>query len=327
MEVRVAHLTAPRVIEWRVSELSENGLSPTELLCETRYSCISPGTEVAAFVGAPPLRPGPIYPRLVGYCNLATVVEVGSGVTKAKPGDLVLTHQSHRSGFVVGEGAVLATVNQSANLAKVSAAYLFHLAYAALLKAHYTPGHKVAVVGLGTLGLAATALLRALGGNVVAYSGQSNLAGKACSIGANALLAKDDSSMHASFDIVVSTSNLWDDWNLALRLAGPGGTIAMLGFPGRGQEMPASNPLASEYVYDKQLTIVACGQVPNIEVSPQHLRFTLKRNMEWLVQLITTEALHVDHIVSDVVEPEQLGSVYERLASREEGLVTAVLKW
>ncbi|NMG42024.1 zinc-binding dehydrogenase [Chelativorans sp. ZYF759] len=327
MQSRIATLVSPKILEWDVVQLPDTPPTPKDVVCRTKVSCISPGTEIAAFTGMDPLRPGPVYPRLVGYCNVAEVLEVGSEVAKARVGDYILTHQSHRSAFITHEDNILAHVSDKIDLAQASSTYLFHLAYSALLRSKFAPGHKVAVVGAGTLGLAAIALATASGAEVVAYSSQPNVADRATSFGARAVLQKADESQDGTADILISTSNTWEDWHCALRAASPGGTIAILGFPGRGVGPAQFNPLASQYVYDKQLTLVACGQVPNLDVSPLHIRFTLKRNMEWLLSLVANGRLPAHLMVSEVVPAANLEKIYERLANRDQSLVTAALEW
>lgn len=326
MEHLVAKLEGPRSLKWETQLVPDGPLQSRQIACRTLYSAISPGTEVAAYVGLPPLRPGNVYPRLVGYCNLALVTDVGTEVSAVARGDYVLTHQSHRSGFICAEEAVLCRVDKSADMAAVSTAYLFHLGYAGLLKADFRPGHHVAVVGLGPLGLGAIGVVSACGGLATAYSNQKDAAAKATEFGAVRCFRKDD-PVEPVFDIVVTTSNSWDDWQLALKLARFGGTIAVLGFPGRGEDPPGFNPLASEYVYDKQLTITACGMVPNLDVRPSDIRFTIKRNLQWLVHLIQSGKIPAHGLISEIVSAPDLDRVYGRLADREPNLITAVLKW
>ena len=97
---RVASLISPGKVQFITEELSFN-LEENDILCESLVSVISPGTELAAYRGAPPLRPGVTYPRLVGYCNVARVLAKGVGVNNIELGDRVLTLQSHRSHFKI----------------------------------------------------------------------------------------------------------------------------------------------------------------------------------------------------------------------------------
>lgn len=129
--------------------------------------------------GDPPLRPGEVYPRVVGYCNVAEVIGKGSSVSKYKVGDRILTFQSHRSAFVCSEESIITNLPGNVDLIKAATTYLFHLGYNALLRGNFKPGHNIAVVGLGTLGLTVVSLASLFGANVYAFSNQStSLAGK-----------------------------------------------------------------------------------------------------------------------------------------------------
>lgn len=79
-EATVVVLTAPRRLEFERQPLKEP--APNELLCETLVTAISPGTELAAYIGLPPLRSGLVYPRVQGYCNVARVRAAGSGIAR-----------------------------------------------------------------------------------------------------------------------------------------------------------------------------------------------------------------------------------------------------
>lgn len=324
LQASVAWLDGPHDLAWRDESLPNIG--ENDIKATTLWSAISPGTEVAAFVGAPPLRPMKVYPRLVGYCNVAIVNEVGPSVSTVKSGDRIITHQSHRTAFVCPEESVLATLEPEQDARSASAAYLFHLGLSAVQKSGVTAGHRVAVVGLGTLGLAAVALAATSGAQVTAFSDQGGVAEMAAVFGASSCLPKNTDAKNI-FDIVITTSNQWPDWKLALDIVRHSGVVASLGFPGRGQPAPEFNPLASEYFYDKQLTFTACGNVARSKAPEHELRFTLKRNMAWLTSMIAQGKLPADRLLSETILPDGLGRAYERLANREPNLLTMAIQW
>jgi 2-desacetyl-2-hydroxyethyl bacteriochlorophyllide A dehydrogenase len=337
LAVRRAILSAPRKLEFKTEEIELRGLGPHDVVARTRISVLSPGTEVGAFVGLPPLRPSVVYPRLVGYCNLAEVVATGPEVKSVSPGELILTFECHCSGFKAAESTIITSVPSEVPARHAAATYLYHLGYAALLRAGFAPGLTVAVVGLGTLGLATVNLGSAIGANVIAFSDQDAGRRRGLAAGARAVYAKneleralaDSAGMggRAGVDVVVTTSNRWDDWDLALRLPRKGGTIAVLGFPGRDGTMPAQNPLASQFFYDRSLTIQASGYMPDLEVPPIDARFTIKRNCAFLLDLIRRGAINPDLLVTETRPWHELGAVYERLAAHDPDLVTCALDW
>lgn len=324
----VYKLTGPRELTF-----SEEPLAPVEgnlVRATTLYSAVSPGTEVAAYNGIPPLRPMKVYPRLIGYCNIARVTEVGPEVRAVKVGDMVHSKQSHRSEFVCPETAVIVLENRYDPI-HMSTTYLFHLGYSALLKGSYKPGDRVGVIGLGTLGIASVAVSSMCGANTLALSNQDSsletVEKYSGVIGTtkNQILQRESTRDYC--DLVILTSNSWDDYKLALKVADKQGRIALLGFPGREKAIPPFNPLASQYVYDKQLTVFACGYTPDIDVPSCDIQFTLKRNMQYLAGKIDSGQLDPRPLISKVVPWKKLGDVYEALSSRELGLTSAVLDW
>lgn len=319
-------LTGPRALECRSEDLPHEPVAG-HFAATTLYTAVSPGTELAAFRGDPPLRPMKVYPRLVGYCNVARVVVCGEGVANLQPGDLVLSGQSHRSHFHAPARDIWMKIPPDTDLVAASTTYLFHLGYAALLRGDYTPGHRVAVVGLGPLGLMTTALLGAFGSPCDVYSDQESARACALRFGARAAYAKEAAPDDGNADLVVSTSNRWPDWELSLKLARPGGTVVVLGFPGRGQPPPTFNPLDSRYLYDRQLTIRAAGYVPDAEVSAQDIRFTLKRNCAYLGEMIRAGRLPGRACVSEVARWDRLAELYARMCDSRGAFVTAVLDW
>ncbi len=109
-EACVVELAGEGRLAARPETLVLDGLGRHEVGCATPYTAISPGTELAAWEGHTPLRPDRTYSRVLGYCNLSRVIATGEWVRRFRPGDLVLTLQSHRSHFVCGEDEILVAI-------------------------------------------------------------------------------------------------------------------------------------------------------------------------------------------------------------------------
>lgn len=327
----VATLVAPRRIEFVAAKLPELGAG--DILCRTLVTAISPGTELAAYTGAPPLRDGIGFPRLLGYCNVARVIAVGNAVKTLKPGDRVLTFASHRSHFVMAEGDVPLRLSAEARDEDVVCAYLFHLGYNAVLRSGVRAGSRVFVIGLGALGLTSVALAALAGAKVSALTDQPKPAAIASGFGAAVvhdragLAAALEGANPVSADVVISTTNAWADWEVALRVAAQRGTIAVLGFPGRGQQPPASNPLDSRFFYTKQLRIEAVGVSPEKPDDRGFNRFNARDNLAFLAEQITTGRLDARALVSGIYEGKDIENAYLDLLARKDSPITYILRW
>lgn len=325
---RTAWLEAPGRLVWREERLGDP--PPGAHLCRARVSAISPGTELAAWTGAPPLRPGPAYPRLVGYCHVAEVLASGADTTRARPGDRVLSFTSHRSAMHLSDADLLAVVPDGIDDATAAVAYLFHLGYNAILRADVRAGSRVTVVGLGALGMAAVACARLAGAEVAAVSGQAALCALARAAGARWAGSREEAgadSPAGSADAVVLTSNAWEDLALALRLAGQRGTVAVLGFPGRGLPPPAANPLPSELFYMKQLRIEAVGASPERPDPRGFARFNERDNLAFLLRALADGRLDAGPFTAHAMPAERLAEAYAALLARAPGQLTMCLAW
>ena len=335
IESQVVEIDRPRNIVIRKDILDLSQMKLNEVAARTLYSAVSPGTEVAAYIGDPPLRPMKIYPRVVGYCNVAEVIATGANVTQYKQGDKILTFQSHRTTFICTQESIAALIPEGADLVEASTTYLFHLGYNALLKGDFRPGMSVAVVGLGTLGLTTLALASSFGGEVYAFSNQSNKLDLAYEFGADKVFRKSEPDLKSKIreltdggvDLVVSTSGSWDDWRLAISIARKEGTVCVIGFPGRTQPIPDFNPLDSQYFYDSQLRIISCGFTSQLDVPSNEIRFNIKRNCKFLLNRVIQKKLPAGKLISTVVPWRDLQGVYEAMADRDPTLITSVLKW
>lgn len=331
---KIYELSGPKELHLKEETIVFDQVRPDHFVARTLYSAISPGTETAAFRGAEPLRPGNIYPRVLGYCNVAEVVFAGVEVTTVAVGDLVLTQQSHRSAFSSRESDFHIRLAAGTDLRHATTAYLYHLGYHSLLTSGCTAGHHAGIIGLGVLGYTSAVLAKIAGLNVVAFSDQPassipELSGYAIPVfskQATHETAIADLTGGTGLDVMINTSNSWEDWRLALLYANKGGQIVNLGFPGRDQPPPPFNPLDPAYVYTKNLTIKALS--PLDETGGPHYisRFSLQRNMRYILGLIGNGAIRSEEIIETEASCLDLGEQYEIYLSKKRKLTT-LLNW
>ena len=334
MHVQRAALTGVRELVFEHLEVDDENLGDTALSARTLCSAVSVGTEVAAYTGEPPLRPGPVYPRRVGYCNVAAVGRSGRSVAGLAPGQRILTHQSHQSGFVCDQAEVLAVLDDTLDPDVAALAYLAQLGLAALQKARFQTGETVAVLGLGAIGLATVGVVRALGGHALALGNDSSRLAKAKQLGARNGFDSADTALSEKIaaatggrgpDLIVTTANSWAAWQTVLALARFQTRIAVLGFPGRSEGAPDFNPLASAHFYDKQLSIFAAGLTEDATAAPVSPQ--LRKNMQTILGLLAGRRLDLAPLITHRVPWRELPAIYERAASHDKSLIGAVLNW
>ena len=170
------------------------------------------------------------------------------------------------------------------------------------------------------------------GAKVVAVSNHASARLIAERYGAEACLGRQDDeglleALGGGADVVISTSNSWDDFGLSLRLAGQNATIACLGFPGRGQPPGDFNPLESQYFYMKQLRIEAVGWSPEHDDSRGFNRFNERANASYLAHLIESGRLDASLILSGHYLGSEIAQAYVDLEARKDNAITYLLDW
>ena len=118
-------------------------------------------------------------------------------------------------------------------------------------------------------------------------------------------------ALDSGADIVVLTANSWDAYFLSLEVARQAGRVSILGFPGRGQPPPAWNPLDPKWLYAKQLTLLGSGRAPALECKPEELRFNVRRNLEYILDLMAARALCLKPVISHTLPWRRMREAYE----------------
>ncbi|MFT5647540.1 MAG: threonine dehydrogenase-like Zn-dependent dehydrogenase [Aureispira sp.] len=331
---KIYTLSNPRELYLKEEILDPASIKEDELIAKTIYSAISPGTEVAAYCGVEPLRDDvSIYPRLVGYCNLAQIIHKGSAVENWKIGDYILTFQSHRSHFKCRTSDFLIKINPDF-LKESVVAYLYHLGFHSILTANLQAGHNVAVLGLGVLGYTTAIFSKNAGANVFTFSNQKKHQELLESKGINFFPKTLDSIKEieamtdgVGIDIVINTSNSWSDWALALNYVNKGGTIVNLGFPGRGQDAPNFNPLDPKFLYTKNVTIKYLSPLNVRGVEADIQRFNRERNLSHILNLIENSSINSTEIITSEIDYTELESQYKLYESQTKNLFSTLIKW
>jgi threonine dehydrogenase-like Zn-dependent dehydrogenase len=334
---KVSMLIAPGQLVFREERIDPDDLKSDEIFCETLVSAISPGTEVAAYQGMPPLRPtAQPYPRLVGYLNVARVQAAGSAVHDCAVGDRILSYVCHRSHFTLSQDKVMAILPASVDSSAASLAYLYRLALNGLRRGQIRHSLSVVVIGLGPIGLCAIQQASLLGAEVTAVSARPKALALARRLGAASTLRLEPNNADTAleeghpqdFDLVVTTSNRWEDWQVALRLPRFNGVIVVLGFPGRGQPPPQFNPLASQYLYDRQLSIIGAGMSPAMAGSREEDGLDAQRSdLREILGQMADGAIDPTPLIDGVFDAANLAEAYEILSNARSGSGTLVLRW
>jgi threonine dehydrogenase-like Zn-dependent dehydrogenase len=155
---------APNTVTLREEELDPHSPGSHELLIESLYSLISPGTEISCLAGVMTWFPLPGDP---GYCNVGRVVAVGSEVKHFCVGEVLLNYGKHQRYNRLSDDQFLLRPPDWIDLKLVPFTRLATVAFTAIRVSDIELGDDVAVVGLGPVGNLAAQLAYLQGGRVI----------------------------------------------------------------------------------------------------------------------------------------------------------------
>ncbi len=144
-------------------------ITPDQVLVQTLFSAISPGTEMLVYRGQFPqdlaidetisaMRDGFSYPLKYGYSLVGRVIEIGEQVEAGWLGKLVFCFHPHESCFFASPGELLQVPE---GIAPEEAVFLSNMETAVnfIMDGRPAIGEQVAVFGQGIVGLLTTGLL------------------------------------------------------------------------------------------------------------------------------------------------------------------------
>ena len=240
-------VTAPRSIEYR--EYAERPLQPDEVRVEVLVSGIKHGTEMSLYTGDTPFRESSFdpefrlfvpregtqfYPCRLGSWGCGRVVEAGAGVTRFAVGEMVHGEMAHRPTNVVREANLFRLApGMKPEVAVFTDPAIFALG--AVHDAQIKVGDRVAVFGLGALGLIGVQIARLNGAERV-YAVDRIPARLALARQFGADEALDAGTCDPAFEIkrltgnkgvdaAVDISGAYGALNAAIRSVQPGGLV------------------------------------------------------------------------------------------------------
>lgn len=318
-------------------------LGPTQVRLRTLITGVSTGTERTLYTCENPhwseMIRGPL-PYDMGYNNIAEVTEVGAAVTRFAVGDRVYSIAPHTTEDIFDQDGVIAKLPAGVNAEDAVFTHLYSLGLHALRRGDFTPGARVAVIGLGVIGLCTVALAKAIGAQVLAVGRGAARLEVARQMGADLTLDDADPDFAAQaaafgapapnghpIDIAVLIGSTWSAMRTACTLLRHGGTVSLIGFPGVDAPLSDFNPFDTEWFYRKQLTYASVSFVPRKPYPVEEVRWTLVRNYEYLLYLMQQGKLGVGTMITDRVPYTDYRAQYERMAAGDRDLIGLIFTW
>ncbi len=314
-------------------------LGPTQVRLKTQITGVSTGTERTLYTYENPhwseVIRGPL-PYDMGYNNIATVTEIGAQVSRFQVGDRVYSIAPHTTEDIFEQDGMIAKVPDGVTAEDAVFTHLMSLGLDALRRGDFTPGARVAVIGMGVIGLCTVAVAKAVGAQVLAIGRGAARLEVARQLGADLVLdaaAPDYQAQANAFagpdgtDIAVLIGSTWSAMQSACELLRHGGTVSLIGFPGVDEPMANFNPFDPAWFYWKRLTYASVSFVPRKPYPVHEVRWTLVRNYEYLLYLMQQGKLRIANMFTDRCPYTDYKPMYERIAAGDRNLIGLIFTW
>lgn len=330
MRIRRVVIDAPGVAVLAEAALPDTALGPFEVLLRTRFSLISPGTELAYFKGDQDLghRSAWPYPFVPGYAAVGEIVDAGGSAT-VRPGAIVLAHTPHQSiaRFDLRE-VVCAAVPDAVQPGHAAMARLAQVGAVSVMRMSARSGATAAVVGLGPVGICAAQLLRARGLEVIGVDTLAARRALAARCGISRALLHDDPAIEALRDscgVVFECSGSEAGLLTALSLAARHGEVFLVGALWKRSADTAAADVVRP-VFDKYLALRSGWewQLPRYGEGSGDSVASCTR---WVLRCMAAGSLQVAELITDIRPPSEARQAYALLLDRPAAHMGVLFDW
>ncbi|GLI54139.1 MULTISPECIES: bi-domain-containing oxidoreductase [Thermodesulfovibrio] len=283
-------------------------------------------------------------PVPLGYSSAGVVVEVGRNIHKFVPGDRVACigagYASHAEYVTVPEN-LCCRIPENVNFEEASFGMLGIIAMHGIRCGKLTFGERVAVIGLGLLGLLTVQILKAYGCMVMGFDIEESKVEMARKLGLDAvssdaeafknLVDKYTNGFGADAVIITAATKSDAPVHLAVDIARFRGRIVVVGVadihPDRNElwhkeleliVSKAAGPGSLDPIYENK----------GIDYPLGYVRWTENRNLEEFLRLVSEKKVNLEQLITHRFPIEEAVQVYENMMNNRGGpYVGVVLKY
>lgn len=276
-------------------------------------------------------------PMPLGYSAAGVVLDAGAAYRRFKPGDRVAVAGPHASVVAAGEN-LCARIPDSVSFEQAAYTGIATIALQGVRLAKVTLGERVLVIGTGLIGLMTIALLRAQGCRVFATDVSSQWLQMAETVGADATGLGSPADAVRAFSggpgvdavIITAATASNEPIEFAAAMCRQKGRIVLVGVAGLNIPRPP--------FFEKELEFTVSSSLgpgrndpsyegKSLDYPIGHVRWTMQRNMEAVLDQMAAGRLPVDQFTTHRVPIDDAPSAYEMLIRKTEPYLGIVLTY
>lgn len=276
-------------------------------------------------------------PMALGYSAAGIVLDAGDAIRAFQPGDRVAVVAPH-AGIVAASGTQCARIPAAVPFDRAAYAGVGAIGLQGVRLARVSLGERVLVIGLGLIGLMTAAMLKAQGCKVFGVEPDADRLDLARHFGVEVMSTSADLdrvkmfSGDAGVDAVVITAatSSNEPIEFAASACRPKGRIVLVGVTGLN--------IPRQPFFEKELEFTVSSSLgpgrgdasyegKGRDYPIGHVRWTMQRNLEAVLDLIAAGALPVERLTTHRFAIDDAARAYDLLSSRTEKYLGIVLEY
>lgn len=315
-----------------VEEIETDNLADNEAIIKSEYSLISAGTELSrAFA----LKKGFKYPVRPGYSTVGKIIAKGKNI-KAEIGDRVFASCPHSSVArwidedKVQGGHIIKLPNDISSI-EATAINLGLVALQGVNLSEVKLGYKVAVFGLGNIGIMTGLMYQKLGMDVACFDIVENRCLLAKQMGLKNVCFKnyqeyiDDFTKGNGFDICVDVTGLSSVIIDCMKYARRYGQVILLGSPRQSYETDVTPMLSN--IHMKNLKVIGAFNQTSPVYAKEGSNNSMMHNFDVVCELIKNKDIDINKMISKIIDPKDCEQAYYNLMYNKESTNCIVFDW
>jgi len=323
-------------------EIDEQTLGSGEALLCTRYTLISPGTELAIYTALDPnvYRSGSWcqYPFRPGYISVGEAIKTGEKTLKIKEGDVVFTYSNHASIARVNPAETIC-LKLPGGLDEKQALFarMATIAMTALRVSDGELGDNVAVFGLGLVGVMAAQLFTLAGMNVIGIDQidkrletaekcgiKHTVNPRKTNVREKVLELTNSEGCEVTVEAIGNPATIETCCQITKRL----GEVILLGSPRGEYDTNLTEILNYVHLWPRGCLTFKGAHEWRYPIHPMEgSKHSIERNTEIAFRLISEGRLRVNELITHVVRPENMKEAYEGLLNKKEEYLGVIIDW
>ncbi len=280
-------------------------------------------------------------PTPLGYSSAGTVIQIGKDISSIKAGDRVACagagYANHSEVILVPEN-LCAVVPENVPLEWAAFTTLASIALQGVRQADIKLGESVAVIGLGLLGQLTVQILKASGCRVIGIDLDQDKIELAKKSGVDKAILRSGHPEKVIFQftdgrgvdavIITAATSSNDPFLLAPKIARDRAKVVLVGV--------AKIDFSRESYYRKEISVIfsrsygpgrydTIYEEKGIDYPIGYVRWTEKRNMEAVLQLMSEKKLNIEPLISHRFKIEQAKEAYDLILGKKKEKFLGVL--